>query len=512
MKMVKSLLLGTAAGLVAMSGAQAADLPVKAKPVQYVKICSLYGAGFYYIPGTDMCLKIGGWARVYEAWGVNGNSTNGALATGQNSTRSTQNLAPKVRGYITVDARNQTEYGTVRSYIAVGYNSGGTQSGLGSGNVSAPGTNPTLAAYDNGVGFNANRAFIQFAGFTFGITQSFYDLYSQPATSFFGGMINPASDTGDPGDFIYGAYTAQFGNGLSATLAAENPRITSVINGGATSMFSVVTGSATAGNLGIQPASAAEAMQWPDIVANLRVDQAWGSAQLMGAIHDVAATYYTSSDTSAHPTDTIGWAVGGGIKLLAPMIGTGDYFQAQVNYTEGARKYVDFSYNNMYSMFNGGSYGLGIGSDGVFCGNATGTATCGSNSGIELTTAWGVNAAYEHFWSPHWQTSAYGAYTATTYDANANHYLCTIETIGAFSLNGATCNNNFQTWTVGTRTQWNIDATTYLGVDVVYQVLQTGLAGMQANYGNGAEAASPRTVSNQSAWMAEFRVHRNFYP
>ena len=49
MKMVKSLLLGTAAGLVAMTGAQAADLPVKAKPVQYVKICSLYGAGFYYI-------------------------------------------------------------------------------------------------------------------------------------------------------------------------------------------------------------------------------------------------------------------------------------------------------------------------------------------------------------------------------------------------------------------------------------------------------------------------------
>ena len=60
MKMVKSLLLGSAAGLVAMAGAQAADLPVKAKPVQYVKICSLYGAGFYYIPGTDTCIKIGG--------------------------------------------------------------------------------------------------------------------------------------------------------------------------------------------------------------------------------------------------------------------------------------------------------------------------------------------------------------------------------------------------------------------------------------------------------------------
>ena len=63
MKMVKSLLLGSAAGVVAIAGAQAADLPVKAKPVQYVKICSLYGAGFYYIPGTDTCIKIGGWVR-----------------------------------------------------------------------------------------------------------------------------------------------------------------------------------------------------------------------------------------------------------------------------------------------------------------------------------------------------------------------------------------------------------------------------------------------------------------
>ena len=61
MKMVKSLILGSAAGLIAMSGAQAADLPVKAKAVEYVRICSLYGAGFFYIPGTDTCIKLGGY-------------------------------------------------------------------------------------------------------------------------------------------------------------------------------------------------------------------------------------------------------------------------------------------------------------------------------------------------------------------------------------------------------------------------------------------------------------------
>jgi hypothetical protein len=514
MKTVKSLLLGTAAGFVAIAGAQAADLPVKARPVQYVKICSLYGAGFYYIPGTDMCLKIGGWARVYDAWGANGNTTNGAWGSGQNDTRSTTNLSPKVRGYITADARNQTEYGTVRSYIALGYSSGGASLGVGSGNTTAPGTNTTLSAADPGVGFSANRAFIQWAGFTFGVTQSFYDFYSQSATSFWGGSVNPASDSGDPGDFIWGAYTMQFGNGLSSTLALENPRTTAVLNASATSIFVVPTGSGTAGNLGIGPASAAQANQWPDIVANLRVDQAWGSAQLMGAIHNVAGTYYngfgvpaalSGSDAAGSPSDEIGWAIGAGIKLNAPMIGQGDYLQMQVNYSEGARKYVDFSYNNMYSLFNGGTYGIGIGSDGVFT----------TGSGIELTTAWGVNAAYEHFWNKHWQTSVYGAYTATSYDATANASLCSLETLAAFSnVAGIACDNNFQTWTVGTRTQFNIDSQTYLGVDIVYMDLQSGLAGMNANYGNGAETAltGPRTVTNQSALMGQFRVHRNFYP
>ena len=63
MKMVKSLLLGSAAGVVAVAGAQAADLPVKAKPVQYVKICTLYGDGFYYIPGSDTCIRFSGYIR-----------------------------------------------------------------------------------------------------------------------------------------------------------------------------------------------------------------------------------------------------------------------------------------------------------------------------------------------------------------------------------------------------------------------------------------------------------------
>ena len=70
MKLVKSLLLGSAAGLAAVAGAQAADLPVeKAAPVEYVRVCSTYGAGFFYIPGTDTCLRVGGRVRADYLYG-----------------------------------------------------------------------------------------------------------------------------------------------------------------------------------------------------------------------------------------------------------------------------------------------------------------------------------------------------------------------------------------------------------------------------------------------------------
>src|SRR3954469_24389582 len=75
MKMVKSLILGSAAGLLAMSGAQAADLPVKAKAIEYVRICSLYGAGFWYIPGTDTCIKIGGYLRAEANYNAGAHDT-----------------------------------------------------------------------------------------------------------------------------------------------------------------------------------------------------------------------------------------------------------------------------------------------------------------------------------------------------------------------------------------------------------------------------------------------------
>jgi hypothetical protein len=99
MKMMKKVLLGSGAGLIVVTAGQAAELPIKAGPVQYVRICSLYGAGFYYMPGTDMCLKIGGYARAEISTGINGNSSTGIFNNDVNN-RTTQNLRTRERGYI----------------------------------------------------------------------------------------------------------------------------------------------------------------------------------------------------------------------------------------------------------------------------------------------------------------------------------------------------------------------------------------------------------------------------
>ncbi len=61
---IKSLLLGSAAAMIAVSGAQAADaIIVEAEPMEYVKVCDMYGNGFFYIPGTEICMNINGYVR-----------------------------------------------------------------------------------------------------------------------------------------------------------------------------------------------------------------------------------------------------------------------------------------------------------------------------------------------------------------------------------------------------------------------------------------------------------------
>src|SRR4249919_19804 len=151
MKMVMKSLLVSAAGLVAVSGAQAADLPVKAKPVEYVKVCSLYGAGFYYVPGTDICLKVGAYFRAEYAYGNQASSLTNLDAIGADGQR-TRTTGPdyqqRGRAFIFLDSRQQTAYGTLRAYMNIGWTSDLPAGNVNSGTTSA-------------AGLYANRGFIQ---------------------------------------------------------------------------------------------------------------------------------------------------------------------------------------------------------------------------------------------------------------------------------------------------------------------------------------------------------------
>jgi hypothetical protein len=504
MKMVKSLLLGSAAGLVAMTGAQAADLPVKAKPVQYVKICSLYGVGFYYIPGTDMCLKVGGWARFETGYGYNGSFTtewwNNDLRN-----RSTNDNNWRVKGVASFDARSATEYGTVRSYITLGIST----------NINGDDGAQT-ANY-------ANRWFIQWAGFTIGHSTSFFDFYSIGANQY--GFAGASSDTGDGGWTVFG-YTAQFGNGLSASLSAETQRRTFIAATGSgiasagyfTTAAGVATGLPANGAVGTNY----EGHDYPDVVANLRVDQAWGSAQIMGALHNVAATYYNNlgsftatSEANGHPDDKMGFAIGAGIKLNAPMIGPGDYFQAEVDYTQGASRYANATAVVFdYRMYDGNTFGFGINSDAVYGGSPAG----GAPSALELTTAWAVNAAYTHYWNAQWKSTLWGSYLAQSYNDRANAMLCSAIGDGAGNGTAAVanpgCDMNWSLWGVGLRTQWAVSSTFQIGLEVLYANLNsastsTGFIGLGTN---STKPATAYRVDDQDNWAVRLRVNRDFYP
>jgi hypothetical protein len=491
-----------------------------------VKICTLYGDGFYYIPGTDICLKVGGYVRGEYFYNYGSSGTNGPFAgtSGTKDRFEGHDFLMRTRAYAWFDSRQQTEYGTLRSYLQLGVN------------YDSPGSTNTT--------FSANRAFIQFAGFTIGTAQSFYDFYSAPASSYFG---PPSSDTGDSGWKVF-AYTQQYGNGFSATFSFEEPRGIAMVSGGTPANNAGIL-NPQLGNplLGTTSDLDRAKIRFPDIVQNWRVDQAWGSAQLMVAAHDASGAYYaattgtpagsacvtavqgaaaigtiTGSEACGHPADKVGWAVGGGARLNAY---GGDYFQFQVNYTQGAVRYAGQTIPGGFggvNQFNGANVGYGFFSDGVF-NTQTGE--------VQLTTVWGVNAAYDHLWLPNFRTSVYGSYLANRYSDAANLALCNAQTnalAGAVSFVGSVapsglilpgtstigaCNNNWNLWMVGSRTQYNFTPWFYVGFDVIYSKLETASNGAIVTYtSNTAKPTALYGVTDQDNYGLRIRVHRDIVP
>ena len=112
---IKSLLIGSAAAFAAVSGAQAADAIVAAEPepMEYVRVCDAFGTGYFYIPGTETCLKIGGYVRFQTSFGDSVDIYDDTSDLG------TSDWDAGTQVYLTVDAKSDTEYGALTGYIAL---------------------------------------------------------------------------------------------------------------------------------------------------------------------------------------------------------------------------------------------------------------------------------------------------------------------------------------------------------------------------------------------------------
>jgi hypothetical protein len=110
---------------------------------------------------------------------------------------------------------------------------------------------------------------------------------------------------------------------------------------------------------------------------------------------------------------------------------------------------------------------------------------------IEKTTGWGVNAGYQHRFSPQWAASLHGGYTSIDYNSAVE------AAVGAgFTL-------DVDVWSLGTRFLWTPVAGLNFGLDILYHNFesQSNAAG---TFGGGL------TAKDNDVWAAMFRVQRDF--
>jgi hypothetical protein len=331
MKLLKGLLLGSAAslaGTMLAPGARAADLPAaQAAPIEYVRVCDAYGAGFFYIPGTETCLRVGGlvlgefrgFSPNYSIGGT-GFYGNGAApfhgvfagvgvapgfgfvpSTSQYSNaRSRDATSFNALGRAELDARTQSPWGTLRAFARIDsyYGSGGNSATGSLGSLTNT-FNTTAGTSSQRESTIVNKAFIQFAGLTAGRAQSMFDFYAD--------AYNYDNLRGSNATVALLSYTATFGSGFSATLSAEDQASRRAAIGS-----TIATTTLTAAGAGVpitingitatsfqgQPAGS----RIPDIVGNFRHDQPWGAVQISAAAHQNNASLFGANALTTPPT------------------------------------------------------------------------------------------------------------------------------------------------------------------------------------------------------------------
>jgi hypothetical protein len=259
----------------------------------------------------------------------------------------------------------------------------------------------------------------------------------------------------------------------------------------------------------------------PDVAGNIRVDQAWGYWQVMGALHNASGSYYggvgafctAGRSDCGHPGEKWGWAIGTGIRFtnfLQPK----NTLEFQIDYAKGATGYIwsQGLYGNAVHYGSGNTISLGVSTDGVFT----------SGGGVELTEAWGFAAAFQHYWNAQWRTSVVGGYTEINYGGAATAALCgtgtnaatiAVQTGGFITPVSGVCNPDHSYTSVSTRTAWNPHPTLEIGLDLIWYHIESASAGSVVTLtGTGGRPAGDYTIVDADAFISVLRVQKTVLP
>ncbi len=337
MTLAKRFLLGSAAALVATTGAQAADLGLPVAPaVDYVQICSIGSFTGFLLPGSNVCFDISGEARFEANFGDESQTT----WIGSTGRVDRDELSFNGEFALNFDARTMTEFGLLRGFISM-----------------------DSEERNDGADVEFEQAFVQLGGLVAGLTSSFFDpLYSDYALV--GGF-------GGDDDIALIGYNFAFGNGFTLGVSLEDAesRQRDPSGGSDAQDREAARIIAAAGLAAGDAANAAlnglvgydDSYTTPDLAIALRVAQAWGGAAVYGAVRDI--------DPEAHLADNeMGYAIGASAEINLPF-GFGSTFGVLGTYASGMIDYVDINGHD-FTVNNAGT-------------------------GLELSTAYLVGAGFD---------------------------------------------------------------------------------------------------------------------
>jgi hypothetical protein len=282
------------------------------------------------------------------------------------------------------------------------------------------------------------------------------------------------------------AYTATFGSGFSATISVED-RTSGTGNR--------ENGAFTRNFLGFGGAGASvlyEGQDFPDIVASLRVDQGWGSAQLSGALTQRKVSGLTLAGAAIAPiafsSDEYGWAIQGGVKINLPMLAAGDHLFLQAAYADGALGYLGWSGN--YGVGRTGPLILGdIGYD-----PATGST--------KTSTGWSVVAGLRHFWTPQLRSELYGSYSEIKLGYN--------NPVANYAIGAVGRSLDPKEFIVAGNLIWSPVSGLDIGVEVLYTRVELRDRVGTAVNGVGIVRNGALGIKNDDAWAGRLRIQRDF--